>query len=152
MDKSKKKKIIIIIVVIILVIIDLILNNTLNPKITNPVETVIIPTTISPSSLPSSKSNNSIVGIGKKGYLITKDGGDIVVMRNENGLNQYMKSVVANDIDGMTEVFQNYGFFVSQNTQVLVIELKDNYSHVRIIGGDHSGVSVWVPVEFVSSL
>lgn len=86
---------------------------------------------------------------GETGVL-SVDGKDILVGIEKEDFDKIVKSSVAGDTYGIVEIVaQGKAFYVKDKTKVLIID-RDTFSRqVRILEGDMTGKTGWVPYEFI---
>jgi len=88
-------------------------------------------------------------GIGERGQLVS--GADqVAVATREQAFDALIKAQVAKDAYGAGQLaVTGQVFLVPSNTSVLVLEGGALKTRVRILSGDKTGQSGWVPVEYV---
>lgn len=119
---------------------------TTNDKVTTNTETAQTETQ------ESSDTSNDFVGIGENGIL---DNGseDVLLGVSKEDNDQIVHNYVINDLDAVAQmVLDGKAFFVPTQTKVLVIERDFGVRQVRILEGDFSGQSGWIPYEFVKPI
>ncbi len=90
------------------------------------------------------------VSIGEEGYIKVPSPKTILA-NTKTDLDALTKIYLANDTQGIEEfLVGGQGFAVSNNTKVLVTDTAVGARRVRVLEGDQSGKSGWLPMEFVS--
>jgi hypothetical protein len=108
---------------------------------------------IGSSSSPSTPSTprHPTLKVGETGVLTSGSGG-VFVARNEEINDEMFKLITAKDTDGLTQmVLRGEVLLVDNGTPVRVIGSTTLFREVRISGGEYSGMSGWVPNEFVTN-
>lgn len=98
----------------------------------------------------SEPTSNSLKN-GERGYLFLKDGSDILVASGETNYDEMQKLLAVKDVSGLTQMLMKGEiFYVKSGTPVLCINGTMFSREVRIEGGQFSGQSGWVPMEWTS--
>lgn len=87
--------------------------------------------------------------IGKETFL---DSGmeDAPIATSEDSFDRWIKAKAAKDTHGMAQLMLTGSIFLVKNgTRVLVIDSATFKTKVRILGGNQTGRSGWVPYEYV---
>lgn len=88
--------------------------------------------------------------IGDTGILYVEGSESVFIAVDEAALDEILKSINANDKYGLAElVLAGRVFSVQNRTKVRVIDMKGFTLKIRILEGEYSGYSAWVPHEFV---
>jgi hypothetical protein len=105
---------------------------------------------LSPST-NTGQSNNTKLKIGDEGFLRISNSQDNVLLAvTEKNFDELVKSSIANDITGITQMVLNNGaFYVPAGTKVLIIDSSVGGRKVRILEGERLGDTGWVPFEFI---
>lgn len=104
----------------------------------------------SSSSTPTTPSTSSSAAIGDTAYL-RASASPIMVPVDKTAFDRTMQLSVAGDTTGLARmVVAGDILTVDNGTQVKVISKDYTKTEVRIMSGDHTGESGWVPMEFVS--
>lgn len=121
---------------------------------------IAVPTIINIGSGSSSSSSSSAstsqpsdrVSQGQNGYVRISGSDSVAVLRTKELMDEYVKAAVNKDTYGMAQLLLGGGgFFVSNDTKVLVIDSSIGARQIRILEGKFVGQSGWVPMEFVHS-
>jgi len=97
----------------------------------------------------SSTKSNQYKRTGEEGFL-SASSANVVVPVTQQDLDRAIELGVANDDLGIAQmVATGHAFIVPQNTRVKVIQTTMTTTEVRILSGDFTGKSGWVPKEFV---
>lgn len=101
------------------------------------------------STQTSGNSSADSIGIGDEGRLYS--GADnIFVAIDQDSFDKLTAAAVAEDSYGITELMlQGKIFLVGSNTRVKVIDTSFAKTKVRVLSGDWTGSSGWVPYEWV---
>lgn len=90
------------------------------------------------------------VGVGEEGFLQTDGADKTFVLRSEELLDAFVQASVSNDTYGMSEILlAGGGFLVPNGTKALVIDRGTGRRKVRVLEGDFTGESGWIPMEFI---
>lgn len=105
----------------------------------------------SSSSAPSAVSDSSDrVGRGENGYVRISSSDSVAVLRTKELMDEYVNAAINKDTYGMAQLLLGGGgFFVPNDTKVLVIDSSIGARQIRILEGKFVGQSGWVPMEFV---
>ena len=103
------------------------------------------------SDTPASSGGH--VSIGENGYLRITGDDKVTVFTSQKALDEYTSAAVSKDTYGMAQIiYDGRGYFVPAGTKVLLIGYGGiGEGNVRVLEGDHTGESVWVPTDFISA-